>query len=271
MASAWRRLCGLAAYQITEIPRRDQDEAGRERDPGRAQRMAALVAAYHAGEAVAFGWLREQAGGAVRVLAAGSGLAGSVAGAEVVLALPGGARGRVLPPGALAGAMAGLSCWRAIGGISDGLLVSGAESAADTARFAPSLEECLLPAWGGPVGWIVVAEPVSPADLRGLADDEARRERLATGLADRFPEQDVQARRHRYRHTELRQGLSTGLWRGPPPGRGDRPRAGGRGEPDRRAGVRLGRPGPAAVLADPGPDRGTGGHRATGLARSDSG
>ncbi len=213
MTSAWRRLCGLPAYQITEIPRRDQDEAGRERDPGRAQRMAALVAAYHAGETVAFGWLREQAGGAVRVLAAGSALAGSVAGAEVVLALPGGARGRVLPPGALAGAMAGLSCWRAIGGISDGLLVSGDEPAADEAWLAPSLEECLLPAWGGPFGWIVVAEPVRPAGLHGLADDEARRERLATTMADRFPEQDVQARRHRYRHTELRQGLSTGLWR----------------------------------------------------------
>ena len=213
MASAWRRLCGLQAFQITEIPRRDEDGAGRERDPGRPQRMAALVAAYHAGETVAFGWLREQAGGPVRVLAAGSALVGDVAGAEVVLALPGGARGQVLPLGGLAGAMAGLSCWRAIGGISDGLLVSGDEKAADKAPFGPSLEECLLPAWGGAFGWIVLAEPVRPADLRGLADDEARRERLATTMADRFPEQDVQARRHRYRHTELRQGLSTGVWR----------------------------------------------------------
>src|ERR1700761_2875544 len=213
MASAWRRLCGLAAYQITEIPRRDQDEAGRERDPGRAQRMAALVAAYHAGEAVAFGWLREQAGGAVRVLGAGSALAGSVAGDEVVLALPGGARGRVLPPGTLAGAMAGLACWRAIGGVSDGLLVARGGPATPGGGWAPSLVECLLPAWGGPFGWLVVAEPVRPADLRRLADDEARRERLAGTMADRFPEQDVQTRRHRYRHTELRQGLSTGLWR----------------------------------------------------------
>ena len=213
MASAWRRLCGLQAYQITEIPRRDEDGAGRERDPGRAQRMAALVAAYHAGGTVAFGWLREQAGGPVRVLAAGSALVGDVAGDEVVLALPGGARGQVLPLGALAGAMARLSCWRAIGGISDGLLVSGEEKAADEAPLGPSLAECLLPAWGGAFGWIVLAEPVRPADLRGLADDEARRERLATTMADRFPEQDVQARRHRYRHTELRQGLSTGVWR----------------------------------------------------------
>src|ERR1700759_3787214 len=125
MASAWRRLCGLPAYQLDEIPRPDEDQAGRERDPGRAQRTAALIAAYHAGEPVAFGWLREQAGGAVRVLAAGAALAGSVSGTEVMLALPGGARGRVLAPGALVAAMAGFACWRAIGGISDGLLVSG--------------------------------------------------------------------------------------------------------------------------------------------------
>ncbi|HEY0716772.1 MAG TPA: helicase HerA-like domain-containing protein, partial [Streptosporangiaceae bacterium] len=217
MSSAWRRLCGLDAYWITEIPRRDEDESGRGtgngRDPGRAQRVAALVAAYHAGGTVAFGWLRERAGGPVRLLAAGPALAGSVSGAEVVLALPGGARGRVLGYGALARAMAGLSCWRPVGGISDGLLVSGDDTAGDRERAVPSLEECLLPAWGGPFGWMVLAEPVGPADLRDLADDEARRERLATGMADRFPEQEVRARRHRFRHTELRQGLSTGMWR----------------------------------------------------------
>ena len=50
-------------------------------------------------------------------------------------------------------------------------------------------------------------------ELQGLADDEARRERLAAKMADRFPEQDVQARRHRDRHAELRQGRSTGMWR----------------------------------------------------------
>jgi hypothetical protein len=217
MISAWRRLCGLDAYRITEIPRRDDGAAergtGTERDPGRAQRVAALVAAYHVGETVAFGWLRERAGGAVRILAAGAALAGSVSGGDVVLALPGGARGRVLGRGALAEAMAGLSCWRPIGGISDGLLVPGDSGARDRDQATPSLDECLLPAWGGPFGWIVVAEPVPPGELLGLADDEARRQRLATGMADRFPEQDVQARRHRDRHTELRQGLSSGMWR----------------------------------------------------------
>ncbi|HEY2281733.1 MAG TPA: helicase HerA-like domain-containing protein, partial [Streptosporangiaceae bacterium] len=215
MTSAWRRLCGLETYQIMEIPRRDEGEnqAGGERDPGRAQRTAALVAAYHAGDAVAFGWLRERAGDAVRVLAAGPGLAGSRSGTDVVLALPGGGRGRVLGPGAAAGAMAGLACWRAIGGISDGLVVPATGAGGDRDQAAPSLEECLLPAWGGPFGWMVVAEPVIASELQGLADEEARGERLAARMADRFPEQDVRARRHRDRHAELRQGWSTGMWR----------------------------------------------------------
>jgi hypothetical protein len=36
--------------------------------------MAALVAAYHAGGAVAYGWMRRQAGGPVQILAAEGGL-----------------------------------------------------------------------------------------------------------------------------------------------------------------------------------------------------
>src|SRR5580704_11256767 len=75
-------LRGLQAWQITELPRRpyarqnsapDQDRA----DLGATQRLQALVSAFHYGAPVAFGWLREQAGGPVRVLAAGPALAGA--------------------------------------------------------------------------------------------------------------------------------------------------------------------------------------------------
>jgi uncharacterized protein len=218
VTSPWRQLCGLDGYRITEIPRpAESGTAGRpgadERDPGRGQRVAALVAAYHVGGVVAFGWLRRRAGGDIQILAAGSALAGSMAGDDVVLALPGGARGQFLGPGALAHALSGLACWRAIGGISDGLLVSAGDARADRDQAGPSLTECLLPAWTGPFGWMVIAEPVSPGDVSGLADQVAGREYLATGMADRFPERDVEARRLRHRHSELRQGLSTGLWR----------------------------------------------------------
>src|ERR1700742_1721699 len=114
MISAWRRLCGLETYQIGEIPRRDEDGRQAEQDPGRAQRTAVLVAAYHSGEAVAFGWVRERAGDVVRVLAAGPALVGSGGGDEVVLALPGGARGRGLGRGAGGPAEARLGCWRGV-------------------------------------------------------------------------------------------------------------------------------------------------------------
>jgi len=165
VASPWRQLCGLDAYRITEIPRRPEGEttgnpSARERDLGRLQRLAALVAAYHADGVVAFGWMRRRAGGPVQILAAGPALAGSTAGDDVVLALPGGARGQVLPPGALAQSMSELSCWRTIGGISDGLLVAARDAKPDRDHAVPSLEECLLPAWTGPFGWLVVAEPV---------------------------------------------------------------------------------------------------------------
>src|SRR5438876_4629293 len=160
---AWDALSGLDAYRITEIPRRPEPGAapapGDSDDPGRTQRLAALVAAYHAGAetkgdgsgALAIGWVRHDTDGPVQLLAAGPGLVGSEEGREVFLALPGGARARPLGRGTLTGLMAGLPAWRAIGGISDGL-VPGDERRAD-GRRAPSLEECLLAAWPGPFGW----------------------------------------------------------------------------------------------------------------------
>jgi hypothetical protein len=234
----WQHLCGLCAYRITEIPRRtDGGEPGG--DPGRTQRTAALVSAYHASPPaaapsmdggsqpglVAVGWMRLAGGGPVQVVAAGEAVAGSMGGGTAMLALPGGARGQLLPPGALAGMMSQLPCWQAIGGISDGLLAS---QRAGDGRMAPSLEECLLPAWAGPFGWLVIAEPVSGGELRRLADEAASHAQRASGMADRFPEREVEARRLRHRHAELRQALSTGLWRVRLLAGGENPRAAAR-------------------------------------------
>ncbi len=128
----------LDAYRVTEIPRRPDTgaaETPREQpnDAGRTQRVAALVAAYHAGAeakdastgALAIGWVRHHPGGPVHYLVAGPGLVGSGAdrpGHDVFLTLPGGARAQPLPGGALAALMTQLPAWRTIGGISDGLL-----------------------------------------------------------------------------------------------------------------------------------------------------
>ncbi len=217
----------------------DAGRGGQRGDPGRAQRVAALVAAYHAGIAgpgdgtVAFGWVRTAAGGPVRVIAAGRALAGSAlpgsalpgsadaGGGEVLLALPGGARAAVLAPGALAGLLDQIGCWREVAGISDGLLLASGEPGEAGGPGAPrtpgeaglSLDEGLLGSWTGPFGWLVTAQPVAPAELRALSEEAGLRQRLAEGAGDRFPERAAQARRLKQRHAELQRGVSTGFWR----------------------------------------------------------
>jgi DNA helicase HerA-like ATPase len=221
---------GLDAYLVREIPRReDSSLEGRPArsvsDPGRAQRLSALVAAYHAGIAVgearpvAFGWVRGAAGGPVRVIAAGDALVGSVDGKseEVMLSLPAGARASALSAGELAGLVGWLPCWREVAGISDGLLVAdgqGGNGGTPGERLGGlSLDDGLLGSWTGAFGWFVVAEPVGIQELRALAEEVGVRQRVAAASADRFPERAVQARRLKERHGELLRGGSDGFWR----------------------------------------------------------
>ena len=227
MRSGWPELTELVAYRVTEIPRRPDpgdveapaDQSG---DTGRAQRLAALIAAYHVGigaksdghPALALGWVRYRTGRPIRFLAAGPSLVGSQDDSEVLLTLPGGARAQPLPRGALATLMSELPCWRAIGGISDGLRPEDERRIGERPLGAPpTLEECLLASWPGPFGWLLVAEPVGAGQIEDIADQVARREEQAASQAERFSDRAVAARRLQLRHAELRQGASTGLWR----------------------------------------------------------
>ena len=200
MTLGWPELTALDAYRITEIPRRPGPgetgaSPGLPNDPGRTQRLAALIAAYHAGagdsSALALGWVRHRAGGPVQFLAAGPGLIGSQDDREVLLTLPGGARAEPLARGALATLMAELPSWRAIGGLR---LAAGRRTGQ---RPPPSLEECLLAVWPGAFGWLLVAEPVGSDEIGAMAEQAGP----SPGQARRL------------RHDELRQGRSTGLWR----------------------------------------------------------
>lgn len=215
-------LQGLTAYLVREIPRRDDahSDAGTPQgaaDHGRAQRLAALVAAYHAGIAggapkpVAFGWVRAAAGGPVRVIACGDALLGSVSptSAAVMLSLPAGARGTALLPGDLEQLVAGLR-WREVTGISDGLLAADQQGQRASVL---SLDDALLGSWAGAFGWLVIAEPVTAQRLGALAEDVGVRQRVAERSADRFPERATEARRLKERHGELRRGESGGFWR----------------------------------------------------------
>jgi uncharacterized protein len=216
-------LDSLEAYRITEIPRRPdadgtQVPAHHQDDPGRPQRAAALVAAYHAGSgsaddgsgALAVGWVRHHTGGPVQFLAAGAGLLGGGKD-DVFLTLPAGARAQPLPAGTLAALMSELPRWRAVGGISDGLLPDAERR--DGGRGAPSLEECLLATWPSAFGWLLLAEPVPGAQVQALADEIARLEQRSAGNTDRFPDRVLVTRRLHLRHAEVLKGRSTGLWR----------------------------------------------------------
>ena len=115
-----------------------------------------------------------------------------------------------MPAGGLAAALAGLPCWTAIAGIADGLL---AEEAGPAPPRPVSLDEGLLATWHGAFGWLVLADPLTPAEAGKLAAEVADRQRLTAGLAERDPDKAVDSRRLALRHTELRRGRSAGLWR----------------------------------------------------------
>jgi len=225
---AWQVLGGLEAWQITEFPRRprarqnaapDQDRA----DLGTTQRVQALVSAFHYGEPVAFGWMREHAGGPVRVLAAGPALAGaagpalmrtagpSCVGGADVLTLPAGARAQALPPGQVPDLLARMPCWIRLAGITDALLAGRGDPGPVSRDARPSLEDGLLSAWSGPFAWLVLAEPVSAGELDDLAA-EVSLAQLSTQRSDAPPAQ-LAAQRLSARHTELRQATATGLWK----------------------------------------------------------
>jgi uncharacterized protein len=181
---------------------------------GIAQRFQALVPAYCRAAPVAVAWIRERTGGPVRVLAAGSALAGGEDRGQAVLTVPAGARGSPLGPGAAADALAALPCWTPLAAISDVLLAedSSLGSAGDRDReVPPSLEDGLLSAWLDPFGWLLLAEPVTRDVLDELALSESRAQLGAQQLSS--PRAQLAARRAAARHSELRRAASTGLWR----------------------------------------------------------
>ena len=208
------------AYQVTEIWRPREAEGRQAGQLNPAQR-AALTAAYHAGAAssaggmIAFGWVRTAAGGPVHILTAGEALVGSAdaKSREVLLTLPGGARGTMLRPAELAWLTGQLGSWREVAGISDPLLTGRVADGQTAGHPAVSLNEGLLGNWTGPFGWLVIAESVRRPELRHLLEDVGSRQRAAAGAADRFPAQSALAARLAARHAELGRGESAGIWR----------------------------------------------------------
>jgi uncharacterized protein len=216
----WQVLSALPAWQVTQVPRPPGGERrpdGGSRDDGVARRAQELVSAHCRAATVAVAWLRERAGGPVRVITAGPGLAAGCDNGQDVLAQPSGARGQRLPDGHAARLLAAVPCWIQLAGICDVLLADrdtpglslAGRNGHDAAR--PSLEDGLLSAWLGPFAWLLLAEPVDEATLEKLVSEVA----LAQLTAQRndSPRAKLAERRAAARHAELRQAASTGLWR----------------------------------------------------------
>jgi len=250
IGGAWQVLRNLEAWQVTQIPRRPTDRrdpsaaAQDQPDQGAAQRLQALVSAYHYGAPAAFCWLRDRSAGPVRVLAAGPALRADPYGGmrpgpdvalrsgpgvaprsgpdvgqradthrgQVVLTIPSGARADPLPVGQAADLLARMPCWVRLAGIADALL-AGPEPGRPGPRdreARPSLEDGLLSVWSGPFAWLVLAEPVTASHLAELSDEVS----LALTGAQRRDSGEAQlaARRLSARHAEIRQAAATGLW-----------------------------------------------------------
>jgi len=214
----WHVLSALPAWQLTEIPRAPQrpGEGGPDERPagdGAVQRAAELVSAYCRGAPVAVAWVRERAGGPVRVITAGPALAAATDHGQDVLTLPAGARGQPLPVGEAARLLAAIGYWAPLAGVCDVLLAGqDAPGLAPAGRDGrPSLEDGLLSAWLGPFGWLLLAEPAGDGTLEELTSEAA----LAQLEAQRSdsPRAKLAERRAAARHQELRQAASTGLWR----------------------------------------------------------
>jgi hypothetical protein len=228
----------MPAWSVTQVPRDVFDSTGEfsgggrgnsgNADAGIARRFQALSAAYGAGGPVAFGWVRERAGGPVRVIVAGHGLLASPgslagsgqpgeAGGTVALVLPAGARGVPAGPGARAGRLGAafgmLPCWTPVLVTADSLLADDGpvRGAGPAPAIAASLDDGLLAAWTGEFGWLVAAEPLSAAEVAQLATETSR----VQLFAQRFdsPKSQLTARRAGARHEELRRAAATGMWR----------------------------------------------------------
>ena len=212
MSGLLHAFAALPAWQVTEIPRpRDAGLEDTVQDAGMAQRVAALVSASGSTDPVAVAWVRDRAGGPVRVLAGGPGMAGGHDGGQAVLTFPAGARAAPLSAGQSVQILTALPCWTRISGISDVLRAERSQPAASGVDAEPSLEDGLLSAWLDPFAWLLLAEPVGEAEINDLAAGAAHQQLAAENY--RSPRSKLAARRAGAWHEELREGITAGMWR----------------------------------------------------------
>ncbi|MFI7212952.1 ATP-binding protein [Micromonospora maritima] len=210
----------LTACRIERLRRTDDDPErlrAHGRDPGRAQRLAGLTAAYHssrgsppADAAFLLAWRRSHGDGLIDVYAGGSAVAHVKPDGTAILGLPPGGSGPTIRGVELVKALDTMPQWIRLAGIVDSLPPDETVRSTTEVR-GPSLEDCLLRAWRGPFAWLLLAEPVPEAEIDAEAIRVADLERDARTRTS--PEYTLRTARLARRHRELRQAMATGLWR----------------------------------------------------------
>ena len=207
--------------RVTEVPRPAAATRldHREQDQGLAQRLGLVSAAYHSalrnptGPHLAFCWMRTQGGGPVQILV-GGGLERLGGGGEGIrrLAYPPGSSGVGLEPEQWTAVTHCFPSWGRMRIRADPLSrLSTGEPQSGVRR--PSIEECLLGAWTAPFAWLILAEPVAAATIDEVCaalDQEISNYRFSQADSRASA---VMAEKLEARLTELRQSMSTGLWR----------------------------------------------------------
>ncbi|MEH1029539.1 ATP-binding protein [Micromonospora profundi] len=205
----------MPAHRIVELPRVPPQMDQVRGDPGRRQRLAAVVAAYHAGAVsggsgpVVVGWCRPNAQNGVHVFT-GGGVEASGAGRRRS-SLFAGSVGVAYPAGGVTAMLDALPCWTRIVGMTDGL-IEERDDRDPRIDLRPRLDDCLLGAWQDAFAWLLLADPVPADEVAEQARHLAVQERDATARGS-SPTQAVRALRLRRRHRELAAAETLGWWR----------------------------------------------------------
>ncbi|MEG3635654.1 ATP-binding protein [Micromonospora palythoicola] len=225
----------VPAYRIVELPRLPPPLTRTRSDPGRRQRLAAVVTAYHAGTPtgggrLVVGWCRPDEQGGVHVFTGGGvEAAGTAAGVATAgrhrSQLFAGSVGLRYPAGGLTALLDAFPYWTRIGGMADAL-VDEHDDRNPAGDLRPRLDECLLGAWQDAFAWLLVADPVPAGEVARQARQLAVEEREAR-TRGASPAQAVRALRLGHRHRELAAAETLGWWRIDLLAAGTTPRAAG--------------------------------------------
>ena len=203
----------LTVATVTRLYRpRTAETDPRPRDTHLDVAIPAVAAAYrrhlHLRQPWLFGWTRTDAGGPITIVTSSTTSPVDADTGGSGLTYPPAAAGHHLPGEALHRLLTATGSWRRIAAVHDILTVAPDHEP----QIPTGLQDTLLDPWPYPFAWILLAEPLTSAEIAEHIAVAADVERDARSRAN-SPQYQLAAERAAHRHRELRAGESTGLWR----------------------------------------------------------